>query len=224
MITETSLRKKEKPLGVHTLLLYLVIFYIAWSLKELWLVQYIQLFNDNIAAFLSAFVKISVWIVPVWLYIKYYHYRNPISYMKLDVNLRRGVVWGILLSLLVGIRFTIEIYLINHQSFHFILPLNSYLNVFLLAGLTEEIVFRGFILNELQKRFLFWIANGITAVLFLVVHYPVWLYRGEFWDLWSHCYVLLLGLIFGYVYKKTNSLWSVIILHSFHNLFVIISY
>ncbi|MGI2729405.1 CPBP family intramembrane glutamic endopeptidase [Bacillus cytotoxicus] len=224
MITETSLHKKEKPLGVHTLLLYLVLFYIAWSLKELWLVQYIQLFNDNIAAFLTAFVKISVWIVPVWFYIKYYHYRNPVSYMKLDVNLRRGVVWGIFLSLLIGIRFTIEIYLINHQSFHFVLPLNSYLNVFLLAGLTEEIVFRGFILNELQKRFLFWRANGITAVLFLVVHYPVWLYRGEFWDLWSHCYVLLLGLIFGYVYKKTNSLWSVIILHSFHNLFVIISY
>ncbi|WP_258041128.1 CPBP family intramembrane glutamic endopeptidase, partial [Lysinibacillus sphaericus] len=36
----------------------------------------------------------------------------------------------------------------------------------------------------------------------------------------THIYVFVLGLLFGFVYKKTGSLWSVIILHALHNFFV----
>ncbi|WP_232362172.1 CPBP family intramembrane glutamic endopeptidase, partial [Bacillus thuringiensis] len=84
-------------------------------------------------------------------------------------------------------------------------------------------VFRGLILQEISKRLPFWNANLITAFLFLAIHYPIWIYNGDFLNLWSQIYVFLLGLIFGFVFKKTGSLWSVVILHSFHNFFVSIT-
>lgn len=207
---------------VKTIILYLLIFYCVWAFKELWLVKNIHSFDETTSAFLTALVKISVWIVPVLIYIKYYLNTNPIDYLKMKVNVKKGLFWGVVLSLLIGVRFTFEIYILNKQAFNFSLPLDSYLNVFLLAGITEEIVFRGLILQEINKRLTFWKANVITALLFLVIHYAIWIYNGEFFDLWGHIYVFLLGLIFGFVYKKTGSLWSVVILHSFHNFFVII--
>ncbi|WP_186725754.1 CPBP family intramembrane glutamic endopeptidase [Rummeliibacillus sp. SL167] len=70
-------------------------------------------------------------------------------------------------------RFVIEVYLINKETFHFLLPLDSYLDGFLIVGITEEMVFRGFILKEINSRISFWKANGITSLLFLLIHYPI---------------------------------------------------
>ncbi|MBK5461936.1 CPBP family intramembrane metalloprotease [Peribacillus sp. TH27] len=202
------------------LILYLVIFNLIWVLKELWLVQYINPLGDVISAFLNALIKISVWIVPVWLYIKFYLHTNPIKYLKMNINIKKGLFLGLFLSLLLGLYFAFEVYILNDQSFNFNLSLGNYLNGILLVGITEEIVFRGLILQELNKRLAFWKANIITSLLFLIVHYAIWIYEGVFFDWWSHIYVFLIGFIFGVVYKKTGSFWSVVILHSFHNLFV----
>lgn len=98
---------------------------------------------------------------------------------------------------------------------------DDYLNTFLFAGITEEIVFRGLILQQISESLAFWKSNIITSLLFLTIHYPIWIYTGEFSDLWSHMYVFFLGLFFGFVYKKTGSLWSVVLLHSFYNFFII---
>ncbi|AZV42890.1 CPBP family intramembrane glutamic endopeptidase [Peribacillus asahii] len=222
METKLNIKIEPKNNNIKLFICYLLLFYFVWAFKELWLVKYIQSFSEAVSAFLTALVKISVWIVPAWLYIKYYLKTNPIDYLKMNINVRKGLFLGVILSILLGLRFALEVYVINNQTFNFTLPLNSYLNVFLLAGITEEIVFRGLILQEISKRMSFWKANFITAFLFLVIHYAIWIYNGEFFDLWGHIYVFLLGLIFGFVYKKTGSLWSVVVLHSFHNFFVII--
>ncbi|WP_410429712.1 type II CAAX prenyl endopeptidase Rce1 family protein [Metabacillus litoralis] len=71
----------------------------------------------------------------------------------------------------------------------------------------------------------FWKANIVTAFLFLVIDYPIWTYNAEFFEFFiagSHIYVFVIGLLFGFAYKKTGSLWSVVLLHAFHNFFVTI--
>ncbi|WP_438824400.1 lysostaphin resistance A-like protein [Bacillus sp. JJ1533] len=91
----------------------------------------------------------------------------------------------------------------------------------LLVGITEEIVFRGFLLRKLMDSFRFWIANTITSFLFVSIHFPIWFYKGLFefpYILSSIISVFVMGIIFGFVYKKSNSLWSVIIIHSLYNL------
>ncbi|MFI8707669.1 lysostaphin resistance A-like protein [Bacillus sp. NPDC077411] len=218
---EIKLQSESKQIenNVKILLIYLFLFNPVWIFKELWLVQYIEPLSEATSTFLNASIKVLVWIFPVWLYIKYYLHANPIKYLKIK-NVNKGMFWGISLSLLLGLCFAFEIYILNDQSFNFKLSLNNYMNGILLVGITEEIVFRGFILQELNKILSFWKANIITSFLFLIIHYVIWIYDGVFFDLWSHIYVFLIGIFFGLIFKKTRSLWSVIILHSFHNLFV----
>ena len=101
------------------------------------------------------------------------------------------------------------------------------LNIILLVGITEEIVFRGFLLKKLMNSFKFWIANTITSVLFVSIHFPIWFYKGlyEFPSiLTASLTVFILRVIFGYVYKKSGSLWSVIVIHSLYNLLVSLFY
>ncbi|MFJ8099457.1 lysostaphin resistance A-like protein [Lysinibacillus sp. NPDC096212] len=222
MALKLSFENKVKNNDVKTMIGFLLIFYFVWSIKELWLIEYIYSFGEIISPLLEALVKGFVWIVPTSLYIKYYLHTNPFDYLKMNVNVKKGLFWGVILSLLVGLYFTSETYIINQQSFHFSLSFDDYLNGFLMAGLAEEIVFRGLILQEINKKMTFWKANIITALLFLVVHYPIWIYDEKIFHFGTHLYVLFLGLLFGFVYKKTGSIWSVIILHAFHNFFVTI--
>lgn len=220
MESALHLESKANKNDVKLFLTYILVFYSVWTFKELWLVQYIYPLGEVTSAFLNALIKISVWIVPVWLYIKWHLHSNPSNYLKMNINIKKGILWGIVLSLLLGLYFTFIVYILNEKAFNFKLSLGSYLNGILLVGITEEIVFRGLILQEFNKRLAFWKANIIAAFLFLIVHYPIWIYKGVFFDLWGHIYVFLVGLIFGLVYKKTGSIWSVVILHSFHNFFV----
>lgn len=222
MESNIGIESPVKMRNVKTSLLYLSLFYLVWTLKELWFIKYIYSLDEAESALLNGLLKILVWVVPAWVYIKYELHRNPIAYLKMNVNGKKGLIWGIAISLLFGLRFAFETFFLNSQTFHFTLPIDTYTEDFLLAGITEEIVFRGLILQELNKRFVFWQANAITALLFLLIHYPIWIYNGDFFVLWSHIYVFLLGLLFGFVYKKTGSLWSVVVLHSFHNFFVMI--
>ena len=212
-----SILTKEKNSDVSILIGYLLLFYLAWTIKELWLIEYIYSFGDIISPLLEALVKSLIWIVPAWIYIKLYLHSIPISFLKMNVNVKKGLLWGIFLSLLLGAFLILEAYLFNGVSFHFSLSFDDYLNTLLMAGLAEEIVFRGLILQELDKRMTFWKANLITALLFLVIHYPIWIYNDIIFQIGSHIYVFIIGLLFGFVYKKTGSLWSVIILHAFHN-------
>lgn len=212
-----SILTKEKNSDVSILIGYLVLFYLAWTIKELWLIEYIYSFGEIISPLLEALVKSLIWIVPAWIYIKLYLHSIPISFLKMNVNVKKGLLWGIFLSLLLGAFLILEAYFFNGVSFHFSLSFDDYLNTLLMAGLAEEIVFRGLILQELDKRMTFWKANLITALLFLVIHYPIWIYNDIIFQYGSHIYVFIIGLLFGFVYKKTGSLWSVIILHAFHN-------
>ncbi|WP_376752497.1 CPBP family glutamic-type intramembrane protease [Rummeliibacillus suwonensis] len=62
----------------------------------------------------------------------------------------------------------------------------------------------------------------MTSLLFLLIHYPIWIHNREFFHFGTHIYIFLLSLVFGFIYKKTGSIWSVVLLHSFYDLFVTI--
>lgn len=211
---------KAKSSSVNDMIGLLVLFYVAWTVKELWLIEYIYSFGNILSPLLEAFVKSMVWVVPSWLFIKYYIHNNPVRYLKINENVKKGIIWGFVLSLVLGGFLLLEASIFDDASFHFSLSFDDYLNTFLMAGLAEEIVFRGVILQELNKRLSFWKANVITALLFLVIHYPIWIYNDIIFHFGSHIYVFMIGLLFGLIFKKTGSLWTVILLHASHNFFL----
>lgn len=77
----------------------------------------------------------------------------------------------------------------------------------LLAPLLEELMCRGVVLESLRSRYGVTVAWLVSSLFFGVMHLvPVSVVNG-----------IVVGLILGYVYLSTSSLWSVMILHALNN-------
>lgn len=88
---------------------------------------------------------------------------------------------------------------------------SDYLLFLLLAPSIEELIFRGWIQPELAHRgFGPWLSNGLTSVLFALLHAPMY---GTLAVLW-----LLPSLALGYVRTATGKLWLCIAVHAWFNL------
>lgn len=97
----------------------------------------------------------------------------------------------------------------------------------ILNSFTEECIFRGIILPQLMRRMSFWKANLAQACLFAVAHL-VWpmsrwaLGRATLPDAIEEAGLLLVfttagGLIFGYLYYRTDNLWTAVLAHVIDN-------
>ncbi|WP_067730934.1 CPBP family intramembrane glutamic endopeptidase [Oceanobacillus damuensis] len=206
---------------------YFISFYALWCIRELWLFQYLDLMDYVPRATTSAIIKIIIWVIPVILLVKIKEKSNPFSYLGLDHNFIKGLKWAGWTSLAFISYFVVLNLVVLKNNIDFQIEFNEWLNTILLVGIIEEIVFRGFLLRKLMDSFRFWIANTITALLFVSIHFPIWFYKGLFefpYVLNSIITAFVLGIIFGFIYKKSNSLWSVIIIHSLYNLLVSLFY
>ncbi|ATP40487.1 CPBP family intramembrane metalloprotease [Solibacillus sp. R5-41] len=206
---------------------YFIIFFALWCIRELWLVQYLDLMDSIPRAITSAVIKVVIWIIPVLLLVKVMEKGVPLSYLGLRHNFKNGLKWTAWASLIFVSYFIVLNFTILDNNVDFQIGFNEWINTILIVGLTEEIVFRGFLLRKLMDSFKFWIANTITSILFVLIHFPIWFYKGLFelpYFLTASLTVFILGIIFGYVYKKSGSLWSVIVIHSLYNLLVSLFY
>ena len=93
------------------------------------------------------------------------------------------------------------------QEFPFRFNVFSILSLGIFGPLSEEILFRGFLLNTLSKKFPFWISNLIQAFIFGIIHI----------DLAVVICALTFGVILGYIRKYSNICFSVLI-HALNNL------
>jgi hypothetical protein len=109
----------------------------------------------------------------------------------------------------------------------------SFLNraqIDLTAPLFEELVFRGLVLGELinwvrdsstgvrELRAKFWGVLLLSALVFLLVHWPWWLTRlGWGPTLDRSLPVLVTGVILGFVFAQTRSVWACVLLHWVNN-------
>ena len=85
----------------------------------------------------------------------------------------------------------------------------------------EEIPIRGFLLKKISTRIGFGRGNVVTSVIFLILHFPKWIYLGEI-SLRNMAINFFMSLIFGYLVEEYNSLWPSIICHSTLNISIYI--
>lgn len=122
------------------------------------------------------------------------------------------LLWGILLTLASQIVLDpfVALFPDSSESMYDVLShLGGYailLTVFI-APLFEELVFRGVVLNDIRRSFGSFTAIIASALLFSVIHLNMAQILPAF----------LAGIVFGYVYVVSRSIWSVIILHMINN-------
>lgn len=126
--------------------IYFLLFFIVWSIRELSLIYYLDAMEPTVRAFVSALIKICIWIIPVMILIQKIERKNTFTYLGLRQNLIKGFAWaGILSIVLVGY------FIVIGKEINLNIGIHYWLNVIILAGLTEEIVFRGYLLNKISE-------------------------------------------------------------------------
>jgi len=162
-------------------------------------------------ALVNVSIRLAVWVLPVFLYLIYVDGVNPVEYLKLKQNWKRGVILGIVLSAinLFGgmIRFGVP-----HPSAQS-LTWNSVVSTSILIGFIEEIPYRGFMLQKFSERYGFWIAMLVSSIFFLGIHLPGWISL-HLLKVSSVVFVFLFGLVMAIVFRYAKSLWAPIITHS----------
>lgn len=86
-----------------------------------------------------------------------------------------------------------------------------FLSAVIVAGIIEEMLFRGMLQKGLENRFEGLSAIFLSAFVFAMFHPSPWLIQ-----------ILVLGLILGYLAWRSNSIVPSLILHSFNNAFALL--
>src|SRR5688572_3279553 len=84
--------------------------------------------------------------------------------------------------------------------------------IFTIAALSEEVLFRGYMLQTFARSGLAAVANGLTSVFFSIVHL-----RNPSAGNLAALNTILAGIVFGIAYVKTRDLWFVTAMHFMWN-------
>ena len=210
---------------IAPLAIYIGVFFLVWALRAILFIGIDE--GIESAAWKNIYsnaVKFTIWVVPVFITLRAWG-QQPLTYTKLATRLdNRGfivsaIVVAVWLSLVV-----LGEAAFSHRNVSAMLLQRSSDWLSILIGvffspIWEEILFRGFFLNRLNERISFWSANAISALLFMLVHWPYWISKHGFSAgvIKDSANVFLLGCLFGWVMKKSNSLWPAIGAHIANN-------
>ena len=206
--------------------IYLIIFFTVWAMRATVLYRIDQaIASDTWRLVYSNAVKLTVWVVPALTYLKLVDGVRPFDYTKLTTRINpRGLAFAVALTVaFLGIVIGAES-LMRHASPIALLaaPPSQILKTLAsvsVSPLLEEIMFRGFVLRKLSEWSPFWRANLSSATLFALTHLPYWLWSGMAPLSFARnmANVFLLGLLFGWVMQKSNSLWPAVGFHIANN-------
>lgn len=211
------------------LLLYGIAFYGIWILWEFWGKAWIghTVENEFIAQFLkSGVIKNLVWTLPAVLLVKYFQsdvYVGLKEMFAVKARLLKFLPIFLLLTIwLLGGAILQKGKLAISETFE-----AGDLIIVLFVGITEEMVFRGWLLNATVCEKKRWLPVGINAILFLFIHFPVWIYEGQFiqnFQTLGFLSILLLSILFSWTFLKSKNLWIPIFLHMYWDLMIFLFY
>jgi uncharacterized protein len=213
----TSQPHCRRFLGMEfTFIIYVVLFQGFWMGYVFRIYPWVQSLGYTTIwyALVNIFIRLLVWVLPVFLYLRFIDRIDPLEYLQLKKNWKRGLLVGLILSLLIFLVSWLR-YGAPHPGRPFF-TWNSFLNTSLLIGFFEEIPYRGFILRKFEQRFGFWIANLITSILFLTIHLPGWIFL-HLLTVGNVIFIFIFGVAMAIEYRYGKSLWGPIITHSLND-------
>jgi len=159
-------------------------------------------------------LRLLIWVVPVFLYLRYVDQVNPLEYLKLKQHWRRG--------LLIALGFSILNFLLSLTRFGWphppagVITWNSILGTSFLIGVVEEIPYRGFIFQKLAAWFSLSTATLLSSLLFLLIHLPGWISL-HLLRTATVIFVFVFGVVMIILFRWAKSLWAPIVSHSLND-------
>lgn len=216
---------KEKSKVLPVLIVYLIVLYGIWTAWEFRIKPFISNFIDNefVSQLIkSGIIKNSVWTFPAILLIR--HFKSDV-YITLKEMFSAKVNWLKYLSIFIV--FTVCV-LAGSVLRNGRLQISGDFGadkiiIVLFVGLTEETVFRGWMLNAVFREDKKWLYIIINAVMFLAIHFPTWIYNGNFisnFASFGFLEILVLSVIFSCTFIKSRSIFVPITLHMYWDLLI----
>lgn len=167
-------------------------------------------------------IRIAIFLGPVVGYLLFVARERPLRALRLTTNVPRGLAWGVAGGVALGAVIVARAALFGPRGLDpKPVPLEAWLTALTVATIVEEIVFRGFLLRRLEGATGFWWANVVTAALFVAIHVPGWALVGGTplvpGRLMAMGDIFVLGLVLGYVFERSGSVWAPFVVHSVNN-------
>jgi membrane protease YdiL (CAAX protease family) len=229
---------QKRKLTAYKIGIYCVIYFALCAIRQL-IVQprLLGLFNPYLFEILDTSIKIMISTLPALLLIKYYQADMWISLKELFIN---KPIWFKVNKPEIKLKWyedNIEKYpLILFLLLPLLLPLRAWISfgkiaihpniqpirwfeMVLFVGITEEIVFRGWLLNAKLKKMKILPALLINSILFVIVHFPIWIYFRysliEF--LGNGLGIFAFSILMGIIFIKSKNIIVPIIFHMVWN-------
>ena len=197
-------------------LIYFPILWLVWAGVELGLMPvFEQEFPpDSTALFLikEGVLKILIWIVPAVLLIRKFDDEMQVRLKEMFTGCFDWRRFLLVLAVLIAVMVGNHVLSVHSLHFHPTWRLVG----FLLVGLTEEIVFRGWLLNAMQNEKNRKFMPEINGILFVIIHIPCWIHEHLMEQAFLHfgfLSVFAVGILFAWSFTRFRSIWPPIILH-----------
>ena len=212
--------RDRKSLNI-TLVVYFIIFYAIWALIELVFVPMTGLDKNPLLSSIikEGVIKRIVWLIPAIILSRKY---NELMYVKKDTIFSFKVNWlkYIPIFIILTAYVLVGTYIINgtialNKDFAF-----SDIVWLSFVGITEEMVFRGWLLNATITENKKWLPIIINSLLFLLIHFPIWIQEGCFVDnilSGGFIIIIVLSVIFSWTFVKSKSIMVAVVLHMFYD-------
>ncbi len=211
------------------LIVYAIVFYGIWTAWEFWAKGLITASVPNVylsQLIKSGVIKNLVWTLPAVLLVNLFKSGvyvgtremfttkvNPLKYLPIFL--------AFTVYLLVG-AFLQKGKIAVSEAFGL-----DKLIVVLFVGITEETVFRGWLLNATLGEKKKWLPVAANALMFLLIHFPIWINEGQFVENFRNLgflSVLILSVIFSGTFIKSKSIWIPAALHMYWDLLMFLFY
>lgn len=204
---------------------YFILLYLVWTVKTLVIQPAVNTMipEDSVLSVIlfDWILKNLFWTVPALILINQF---DDHLYLKKQELFRNPVNWKEVFPIIAGeIGFCILNSIVAHQGFYLnpdsLIPCIG----FLFVGITEEFVFRGFLLNAVITKENQNFAVGINALLFLSIHFPIWILNGNFIRYFANfgfMTIILLSIFFSWSMLKFRNIWIPVILHMLWDILV----
>ncbi|MDE5768268.1 MAG: CPBP family intramembrane metalloprotease [Oscillospiraceae bacterium] len=213
-------------------IIYILLFYLVWTVCQLVVSPALEkIVPDGSVSFQILFdgiLKNLLWTVPALFLIRKFNeklwiksgelFRNPLT---LETDQKKEILWIILLE----IAFCVLNSVVSHKGFYFRADGLQDCVSFLFVGITEEFVFRAWLLNSSITEKNQYPAIAVNAVLFLCIHFPIWILQGNFitnFTSFGFVMILALSVFFSWTMLHFRNIWVSVCVHMLWDILVTI--